>query len=314
MAKPFMTYQQQLLKLAEKRLVIDDPQAVEDILHHYGYFALISGYKDLLKNPTTKNYKDGTTIYDLVAIYHFDEQLRGLTLQYLLHVERHIRSALSYCFCHTFGELQSAYLSPQNYDISTSKKRAAVTKLIEHYLKPLVTRPTKHAYLEHQKQQHQNVPLWVLVNALSFGTLSKMYELSKPQIQSAISKEFLGIDEHQLKQILHVMTDFRNICAHNERLFTHRCPNHDIPNLPLHQKLHIPKNGQEYIYGKRDYFAVVLALRYLIPHKEFLVYKKHLSKLMDNLCATTDKITQNALLDKLGFPRNWKKVTSYKKE
>src|SRR5699024_9746782 len=117
MAKPFMTYQQQLLKLEEKHLVIDDPRAVEDILHRYGYFALISGYKDLLKNPTTKNYKDGTTIYDLVAIYHFDEQLRGLTLQYLLHVERHIRSALSYCFCNTFGDLQTAYLSPQNYDI-----------------------------------------------------------------------------------------------------------------------------------------------------------------------------------------------------
>ena len=98
----------------------------------------------------------------------------------------------------------------------------------------------------------------------------------------------------------------------NERLFTHRCPTHDIPNLPLHQKLKIPKNGQEYIYGKRDYFAVVLALRYLIPHKEFLVYKKHLSKLMDNLCATTDKISQEALYEKLGFPCNWKKVTSYK--
>ena len=47
MAKPFMTYQQQLLKLEEKHLAIDDPRAVEDILHRYGYFALISGYKDL---------------------------------------------------------------------------------------------------------------------------------------------------------------------------------------------------------------------------------------------------------------------------
>lgn len=313
MAKPFMTYQQQLLKLEEKHLVIDDPRAVEDILHRYGYFALISGYKDLLKNPTTKNYKDGTTIYDLVAIYHFDEQLRGLTLQYLLHVERHIRSALSYCFCNTFGDLQTAYLSPQNYDISTAKKSAAVTKLINCYLKPPIVKPTKYVYIEHQKQQHQNVPLWVLVHTLTFGTLSKMYGLCKPQVQSAISREFLGIDEHQLKQILQVVTDFRNVCAHNERLFTHRCPTHDIPNLPLHQKLKIPKNGQEYIYGKRDYFAVVLALRYLIPHKEFLVYKKHLSKLMDNLCATTDKISQEALYEKLGFPCNWKKITSYKK-
>lgn len=313
MAKPFMTYAQQLLKLKSKHLIIDDEQAVEDILHHYGYFALISGYKDLLKNPSTRNYKDGTTIYDLVAIYRFDEHLRALTLQYLLHVERHIRFALSYCFCHTFGELQTAYLSPQNYDTSTHKKDAAVTKLIDHYLKPPVVKPTKYEYIEHQKQQHQNVPLWVLVNVLTFGTLSKMYEFCKPQVQSAISREFLGINEYQLKQILQVMTDFRNVCAHNERLFTHRCPTHDIPDLPLHRKLGIPKNGQEYIYGKRDYFSVVIALRYLIPHKEFLLYKQQLSKLIDHLCATTDKITREALYEKLGFPVHWKKITSYQK-
>lgn len=234
MAKPFMTYEQQIEKLKDKLMIIDDEEAAKDILRRYGFFALISGYKDLLKNPTTRNYKDGTTIDDLVAIYHFDEQLRGLTLQYLLHVERHMRSALSYAFCNTFGDGQAAYLTPQNYDISTQKKRNAVSKLINKYLNPLIIAPTKYAYIEHQKQQHQNVPLWVLVNALTFGNISNMYELSKPQIQTTISREFQGIHENQLKQILEVLTDFRNVCAHNERLFTYRCPKHDIPDLLLH--------------------------------------------------------------------------------
>ena len=313
MAKPFMTYGQQIQKLKDKNLTIENDLLVEDILHRYGYFALISGYKDLLKNPTTKNYKDGTTIHDLVAIYHFDEQLRGLTLQYLLHVERHIRSALSYGFCNQFGELQAAYLSAQNYDISTPKKMRSVTALINRYLMPPVSRRSDHAYIEHQKQQYHNVPLWVLVNALTFGNISKMYELSKPQIQSSVSREFPGINEHQLRQILQVLTDFRNVCAHNERLFTYRCSRHDIPDLPLHKKLNIPKSGQEYRYGKRDYFAVLLALRYLIPHKEFLAYKKSCSTLIDRLCKATDKITHAELLEKLGFPPNWSRITSYKK-
>ena len=313
MAKPFMTYEQQLEKLRSKNLLITDENAAIDILHRYGYFALISGYKDLLKNPTTKNYKDNTTIDDIVAVYHFDEQLRNLTLYYLLHVERHIRSALSYSFCSIFGEAQAAYLLPQNYDISTRKKSSAVAKLIDEYLKPRVIKHSDYPYIEHQKQQHRNVPLWALINTLTFGTLSKMYEFSKPQVQTAVSKEFVGINERQLQKLLKVLTDFRNVCAHNERLFTYRCAKHDIPDLLLHQKLDIRKNGQEYIYGKRDYFSLLLSLRYLIPNKEFMAYKQELSKLIDNLCFATDKITYVELLEKLGFPENWKKVTAYKK-
>ena len=96
MPKPFLTYAQQIQKLKDKNLVIPDEPSATAILHRYGYFALITGYKDLLKNRTTKCYLDGTTFDDIVAIYHFDEQLRELTFRYLLHIERHIRSSLSW--------------------------------------------------------------------------------------------------------------------------------------------------------------------------------------------------------------------------
>ena len=269
MPKPFLTYAQQIQKLKDKNLVIPDKPSAAAILHRYGYFALITGYKDLLKNRTTKRYLDGTTFDDIVAIYRFDEQLRELTFRYLLHIELHIRSSLSYSFCDLYDENQSAYLDKHQYDISSASKEREVDKLIGKYLSPLITRPTKYPYIEHHKTSHHNVPLWVLVGALTFGTLSKMYECSQPQVKSAVSIEFEGINEQQLKQLLEVLTDFRNVCAHNERLFTHRCAKHDIPDLPLHQKLSIPKNGQEYIYGKRDYFSVVLAFRYLLPMRIF---------------------------------------------
>jgi abortive infection bacteriophage resistance protein len=246
-----MTYEQQIQKLKGKSLVISNEESAKATLRRYGYFALITGYKDLLKNRTTKNYQDGTTFEDIVAIYQFDEQLRELTLRYLLHIERHIRSALSYGFCMVYGENQREYLNRDNYDISSPYKEKEVTKLINKYLSPLIMRRTQYAYIEHHKSKHQNVPLWVLVNALTFGTLSKMYEYSKPQVQSAVSIEFEGISEQQLKQLLEVLTDFRNVCAHNERLFTYRCAKHDIPDLPLHKKLSILQNGQQYVYGKR---------------------------------------------------------------
>ena len=134
MPKPFLTYVQQIQKLKDKNLVIPDEPSAAAILHRYGYFALITGYKDLLKNRTTKRYLDGTTFDDIVTIYHFDEQLRELTFRYLLHIERHIRSSLSYSFCDLYGENQSAYLDKHKYDISSAFKEREVDKLIGKFL------------------------------------------------------------------------------------------------------------------------------------------------------------------------------------
>ena len=312
-AKPFLSYNQQIQLLKNKHLSIEDEATAEYARRRYGYFSLVTGYKDLLKNPTTKNYQDGTTFQDLFAVYQFDEALRELTLRHLLHIERHIRSALSYAFCRLYGDSQLAYISVQNYDISTARKNAEVTKLVSRYLSPLLNRPSNYPYIEHYKLKHNNVPLWVLINALTFGTVSKMYEYSNPQVQSAVSREFDFIREPQLRQLLEVLTDFRNVCAHNERLFTHRCAKHDIPDLRLHQKLSIPKRGQEYIYGKRDYFSVVMAFCYLLPHAEFLTYKRNLTSLIDRVCKKTQKIPEPDLRNMMGLPENWKKITRYKR-
>lgn len=313
MPKPFMTYDQQVQKLRDKHLVIADEAAAKDTLRQISYYALISGYKDLFKNPATKNYRDGTTFDDILALYQFDEKLRELTLSHLMHIEQHIRSLLSYAFCDKFGELQAAYLLPQNFQYTGGTNQREIDTLIKRYLKPLVQRKTDYPYIEHCKKVHQNVPLWVLVNAITFGTISKMYTLSKPQIQSVVSQEFESINERQLGQILQVMTDYRNVCAHGERLFSYKCATHDIPDLLLHKKLGIPKKGNQYSCGKRDYFAVVLSFRYLLPHEEFKSYKKQLAVLIDGVVKANQQITETELLGIMGLPHNWKTITRYRK-
>ena len=87
--KPFLTYTQQLDKLAdEKNLIINDRDYAESVLKRISYYSLISGYKKLLRNPTTRKFKDNTTFDEIVALYKFDENLRGLFLKYLLQIEQ----------------------------------------------------------------------------------------------------------------------------------------------------------------------------------------------------------------------------------
>ena len=50
MPKPFLTYDQQLQKLRDKHMTIGDDDYAKEMLHRYGYFALITGYKDIFKN------------------------------------------------------------------------------------------------------------------------------------------------------------------------------------------------------------------------------------------------------------------------
>ena len=95
--KPFLTYTQQMDKLEyDKNLVIADREYAESMLKRISYYALISGYKKLFRNPTTKKYKDSTTFEEIVALYRFDERLRELFLKHLLQIEQKINN-VSYC-------------------------------------------------------------------------------------------------------------------------------------------------------------------------------------------------------------------------
>ena len=86
-----------------------------------------------------------------------------------------------------------------------------------------------------------------------------------------------------------------------------------IPDLLLHQKLGIAKNGAQYRYGKSDLFAVVISMRYLLPRKDFLVFKGEIVKLLNQFEEKSDAIEQKELLKAMGFPENWKDITRYRK-
>lgn len=309
MPKPFMTYEEQIEKLREKQLQIPDEDSAKEALQRLSYFSLITGYKNLFKNKSTGQYRDGASFSDILFLYRFDESLRELTLHHLLHIEHHIRSLLSYSFCEIFGESQQAYLTPSNYN-NIPKNQRDIRRLIDRHISPLLEHPTDYPYIEHHKAAYHTVPLWALSKALTFGTVSKIYLLSKSQIQSSISQKFQSVNEKQLGQFLKVLTIFRNVCAHGERLFSYRCTK-QIPDMPLHKKLHIPQKGSQYLYGKQDYFSIVISFRYLLPHDEFLLYKRQLARLMEKMISHSAVVTLPELLEAMGMPENWKHITKY---
>ena len=309
--QPFKTYDEQIFKLRDdKKLIINNEDYAKSILKQVGYYSLISGYKDLFKDKTTKMYTNGASFEDVYALYLFDEELRGLFLSYLLKIERHFRSLISYFFTEKYGESQTYYLDINNYN-NTSNNISGINRLITT-LNSLAVNTSGYNYINFNRMHYGNVPLWVLMNAITFGTLSKFYQFSQHDIRSKVSHEFGNLRENEIESILSVLAKYRNVCAHGERLYSYKTKT-DIPDLAIHSKMNIPKNGNQYIYGKHDLFSVVISFKYLLENGDFLEFKGKLKKSIDKLLKDATSLSETQLYEKMGFPDDWKKITRYKR-
>lgn len=311
MPKQFFTYEQQLNKLKnEKHLTISNSAYAKEVLEKLGYYSLIGGYKNLFKHPASGKYIYGVTFEEIVSLYYFDEELRTLFLKYILHVERHIKSMMSYYFCEKYGDNQCAYLDKNNYNLS--KRNASEIDRLVKSLNKTVSLPNNYAYITHHAKVYGNVPLWVAMNALTFGQVSKMYQYAHTDIRTKIAKRFGGISEKQLHQLITIVARCRNVCAHGERLYSFRI-RETIPNMPLHKKLSIPQKKGQYTGGKNDLFAVMLALRYLIDNEDFKKFKRNLLYIINNVLKKCPHLSKEQLLNAMGFPEDWDKILRYKK-
>lgn len=311
MPKQFFTYEQQLNKLKnEKQLTISNPAYAEEVLEKLGHYSLIGGYKNLFKHPPSGKYIYDVTFEEIVSLYYFDEELRTLFLKYILHVERHMKSMMSYYFCEKYGDNQNAYLSKNNYNLS-KRNTFEIERLVKS-LNKTISLPSNYAYITHHAKVYGNVPLWVAMNALTFGQVSKMYQYAPTDIRTKIAKRFGGISEKQLHQLITIVARCRNVCAHGERLYSFKI-RETILNIPLHKKLNIPLKNGHYTNGKNDLFAVMLALRYLIDDEDFKKFKHNLLHIINNVLKKCPHLSKEQLLNAMGFPKNWDKVLRYKK-
>lgn len=309
MPKEFLTYQQQIEKLKSSGLAIEDEEACARVLADIGYFPVVNGYQSFFRDPSTRIYREGATFEDILALYKFDAELRGVIFPALLNVEAKIRSALAYEFCATYGERQGKYLDARCYATSKGAKRV-LPKLL-NMLDFIANKDASHAYLVYYRRSYGNVPLWVAVNAMTFGQISKMLMAIRDNEKARIAKRFGIKNPKELSSFIRALALYRNVCAHGERLFSHRC-HVEIPDTVLHSKLGIEKVGPNYACGKVDIFSVVITLRYLLSADEFKAFKSKLVKCVNGYLVSDESIGEERLLGAMGFPAEWKKITRYK--
>ena len=302
--KPFLTYDQQIIKLVkDKGLVINDLDYAKKLLKEYGYFSLISGYKQPFKNKPSGLYKINISINDIFALFHFDNELRSIILNGTLMVENHIKSLISYSFCEVNGDEQKQYLDATKYNYVPANQ-AGINDLVCR-LTEIINEPKKYKYIDHQKQNYNNIPLWAMMKALTLGSVSKMYSFLSQNIQSRVAMEFEHVNENDLERMLDLLSRVRNVCAHNERLYDYRYYKGAINDTFIHTNLKLKNKNGKFVIGKSDLFAVLISFKYLIDDQKFQKIVDDINNCIETLLNNTRQIQRLQLYKYMGFSENW---------
>lgn len=311
--KVFKTHDELVQLLEDRGIDFSRRNSKSDAKKHLqrtGYYNLINGYKDMFLKPGSKDaYISGTTVEEIFALYEFDRKLRGIFLEFILTIEANVKSLIAYEFSQAHGHKN--YLLTSNFNDSNKNTVKQVIALIAELHRQTANNSNDPA-IEHYLSVHGYIPLWVLNNVLTFGSISKFYSLMKQPERQRIAKIF-GVNDKEFESFLFYLSKVRNFCAHGNRLYCYRSRN-PIADTPIHASLGIPMTPKhEYSYGKRDLFACLIVLKMMMSNRDFKQLCNFIDQEITELDSKLNVLSIDDVLTVMGFPKDWKKIKKAKK-
>lgn len=306
MEKIFKTIDEQIQILKDKNLIIEDVDYTKEVLLRENYF-FIMGYRTLFLKQKEKKFISGVTFDELYALFTFDRNFRNIILKNILVIENELKSVISYQLSKKYGYKEKEYLNAKNFTPDKDKSRR-VKDLLEKMKRQIRINASTHNATMHYVSHYGYIPLWVLVKVLSFGIVCELYTILKKEDQTEIADIF-GTTPQILGDILVLLSNYRNLCAHEDIVFEHRTER-AIPDTKYHEFMHISKMDGEYIYGKNDLFALIIIFKILLDKKEFRVMMKEIEYEIELLDGKIDSISIDKVLDRMGFPQNYIEIIS----
>lgn len=298
----FKTYDEQLDTLINKGLLIDDLDLARESLVRYNYYNIINGYKDIFiaKGSNPKKFINGVSFDELMFMHQFDKNLRYNLAHILTLIERTFKSILSYEFSKSKQNSSiDFYLDINNYD---NKHSILASQLVTKLNKELNYALTKsNPMICYYKTKYNATPLWIFINIITFGTLSKMYECLPSNVRDAIAIQLSKISQVKLfpdtiQNALNVLVFLRNKCAHDQRVYDFNSfPTNIKPNQFTAKYLSSQNNIQ-------SLFGTISCFTYFLKPVEFASFIKIFKKNIKAAFEAIHSIPTNAILDKMGVP------------
>ncbi|MCM3342020.1 Abi family protein [Paenibacillus sp. MER TA 81-3] len=197
-------------------------------------------------------------------------------------VEISFRTHISYYIAHTYGAL--GHLEQEHF-------RNHEVFLIE--LEKEIKR-SQEIFIKHHIEKYEGkIPVWVAIEVLSFGALSKLFSNMKRDDQNHIAKSnYRRAPVIYLESWLKCLSYIRNICAHYGRLY----------NRPLTSKPRLDRKSKQLGIEQGKIFAHLYVLKELIPDRN--KWTDFVTRLEALLTEYKDVIE----LERIGFPEDWESI------
>lgn len=283
-----ITTEQQIDILKERGLLIDDVEQAIEVLDTISYFRLAGYWRHLEADRFTHQFREGSSLADIIDFYAFDKQLRILLFTAIQTIEVSVRTKIIKHLALQFGAF---WFMDENY--ATNQTRFAANLSV---IRKEVSRSHDDFITEHFRKYSEPdlPPVWKTLEVISMGTLSKLYaNFSDSAAKHAVAREF-GLNHHKfLRSWLECLAVLRNCCAHHSRL-----SNRVFPVKPMMPE-RMPNTWimgftfrEQTLYPQLCY--VVYWLNSISPNNTFVASFKQ-------LLANHPSVRPHLL----GFPNNW---------
>ena len=297
------TYPKKVMSVAElvekckaAQMTINSDEEAVALFTKIGFYRF-RGYAYQFYDKETKTYRPGTSLERVLQIYRFDKALSHLIFRFITEIEVALRANLTNALLGKYDDALALYEPAIFYDKNLFwKNMSKISSEIARSNDPFII----HNY----KQYDGQIPLWAVVEVLSFGTLSKIIKNLKRGADSAYAAfscqySFVSANGAKVKPAQSMLASWiqatvvlRNRCAHNSRLY-----NRSINVVPVLLATDKINNSGRY----NGLYHNLMALKYLRPDDEsWEVFSDALSHIIDTYAS-------HIQLELLGFPEDWQK-------
>ncbi len=309
--KTFKNLDEQIAILEARGLVINDKDWAREILLKENYF-FVNGYRHLLmKNSSDEKFVEGATFGELYAIFWFDRKIRNIMFKYILIIENNMKSVISYFLSKKYGYKEKEYLNFKNFR-NESFKINHVSDVINKMKRQIRLNSKQHRATKHYVMRYGYIPLWVSIKVLSFGIISELYSILKIEDQINIA-DIYKLTPEELDIYLEILSNYRNLCAHEDILYDHRTQR-SIPDNETHKRLDIMRVNDEYSYGKNDIFAIMIIFKSMLWDRLFTELLNEFSYEIEYLENKISSVSTEDILMKLGLPSNFRELKESDKD
>ena len=201
---------------------------------------------------------------------------------------------------------------PEIKRLSAEENIVNVTRLIGDIHQEIARQLNKHnEMVSHYMTGHGYIPLWVLVNVLTFGKVTMFFLNLKEREKVDIAKQF-RISYRELHKYMTMLGFARNKCAHDERFFDIRFSQRiHTKSIPKFSVLRLPsdKSGS-FTRGTCDAYAIAIIFKQLLSGQDFSEFYSSMESVIRKLTKKLKTVSVNEVLDIMGYTPNWRNITS----